>query len=96
VLQYHFNWKTLSAIAGVPCWNFYFRMFPGAIRSPAAHPVPGAPAVPHSWQAAIVWDGLPGGHRSRAVWQFVQQQRGRLRLEYLPGYAPELNPERIT
>jgi len=39
----------------------------------------------------IVWDGLPG-HRSRAVWEFVQQQRGRLRLEFLPAYAPELNP----
>src|SRR5271166_4895621 len=44
-----------------------------------------------SGKLLIVWDGLPG-HRSRAVWQFVQQQRGRLWLEYLPGYAPELNP----
>ena len=34
VLQYHFNWKTLSAIAGVTWWNFYFRLFPGTIRSP--------------------------------------------------------------
>src|SRR5207237_8017280 len=34
VLQYHFNWKTLSAMAGVTWWNFYFRLFPGAIRSP--------------------------------------------------------------
>jgi len=33
VLQYHFNWKMLSAIAGVTWWNFYFRLFPGAIRS---------------------------------------------------------------
>src|SRR3989454_8940916 len=32
VLQYHFNWKTLSAMAGVTWWNFYFRLFPGAIR----------------------------------------------------------------
>ena len=91
VLQYHFNWKTLSAIAGVTWWNFYFRLFPGAIRSPQiiqflAHlsrHIPG--------KLLIIWDGLPG-HRSRAVWEFVQQQRGRLWLEYLPGYAPELNP----
>ena len=34
MLQYHFNWKTLSAMAGVTWWNFYFRLFPGAIRSP--------------------------------------------------------------
>ena len=91
VLQYHFNWKTLSAIAGVTWWNFYFRLFPGAIRSPQiieflshlSRHIPG--------KLMIVWDGLPG-HRSHAVWEFVQQQRGRLWLEYLPGYAPELNP----
>jgi len=34
VLQYHFNWKMLSAMAGVTWWNFYFRLFPGAVRSP--------------------------------------------------------------
>ena len=39
----------------------------------------------------IVWDGLPA-HRSRAVWDFVRQQRGRIWLEFLPAYAPELNP----
>src|SRR5438445_9562577 len=33
LLQYHFNWKTLSAMAGVTWWNFYFRLFPGTIRS---------------------------------------------------------------
>jgi hypothetical protein len=26
VLQYHFNWKMLSAMAGVTWWNFYFRL----------------------------------------------------------------------
>ena len=34
VLQYHFNWKSLSAIAGVTWWRFYFRLYPGAIKSP--------------------------------------------------------------
>jgi hypothetical protein len=33
VLQYRFNWKMLLAIAGVTWWNFYFRLFPGAIRT---------------------------------------------------------------
>jgi len=33
VLQYHFNWKTLAAVAGVTWRRFYFRLFPGAIRS---------------------------------------------------------------
>jgi hypothetical protein len=34
VLQYHFNWKTPSAMAGVTWWNFYFRLFLGAIKNP--------------------------------------------------------------
>ena len=91
VLQYHFNWKTLSAMAGVTWWNFYFRLFPGAIRSPQiieflSHLLRHIPG-----KLLIVWDGLPG-HRSRMVWDFVRQQRGRLWLEFLPAYAPELNP----
>jgi len=86
-----FNWKTLSAMAGVTWWNFYFRLFPGAIRSPQIieflmhllRHIPG--------KLLIVWGGLPG-HRSGAVWDFVRQQKGCLWLEFLPTYAPELNP----
>ncbi|MBZ5631098.1 MAG: transposase, partial [Acidobacteriia bacterium] len=55
------------------------------------HRVSLAPDAAHSGQLLIIWDGLPG-HHSRAVWDFVRQQRGRLWPEYLPGYAPELNP----
>jgi transposase len=39
----------------------------------------------------IVWDGLTA-HRSRLTWEFIRQQRGRLWVEFLPGYVPELNP----
>jgi hypothetical protein len=34
VLQYHFNWKVLSAIAGITWWNFYFRLCQRTIRAP--------------------------------------------------------------
>jgi len=34
VLQYSFSWKQLSVIAGVSFWRFYFRLFPGSIKSP--------------------------------------------------------------
>ena len=91
VLQYHFNWKTLSAMAGVTWWNFYFRLFPGSIRSPQvvkflAHLLRHIPG-----RLLVVWDGLRS-HRGRLVWDFVRQQRGRIWLEFLPAYAPELNP----
>ena len=31
VLQYHFNWKTISVAAGMTFWNFYFRIFDKAV-----------------------------------------------------------------
>ena len=33
VIQQSFSWKQMSAIAGLSCWRFYFRFFPGAIKS---------------------------------------------------------------
>jgi transposase len=39
----------------------------------------------------IVWDRLPS-HRSKMTRDFVAEQGERLWMEYLPGYAPELNP----
>jgi transposase len=91
VLQYHFSWKNLSVIAGITVFNFYFRMYPGAIKAPQIiqflehlmHQIPG--------KILLIWDRLPG-HRSRAVGEFVAKQRGRLVIEFLPAYAPELNP----
>jgi transposase len=40
----------------------------------------------------LVVDGHPT-HRSKVVKEFVASTRGRLRLFYLPGYSPELNPD---
>jgi transposase len=40
----------------------------------------------------LVLDGHPV-HRSKAVKQFAASTNGRLRLFFLPGYAPELNPD---
>jgi transposase len=39
----------------------------------------------------VVWDGSPI-HRRAAVTAFVAGSRGRVRVEGLPGYAPDLNP----
>lgn len=39
----------------------------------------------------MIWDGLPV-HRSRLVREFVAGQGSQIQLEYLPAYAPELNP----
>jgi transposase len=91
VLQFHFNWKTLSAIAGIIWWTFYFRLFPGTIRSPQvveflAHLMRHIPG-----DILVIWDGLRS-HRSRLVRDFVEETNGRIEIEFLPAYAPELNP----
>jgi transposase len=91
VLQYHFNWKLLSAMAGITWWRFYFRLFPGAIRGPQViefltHLLAQLPG-----RLLVIWDGLPA-HRSRLVQHWVASQQARLELERLPAYAPELNP----
>ena len=39
----------------------------------------------------IVWDRLPA-HRSRLVREFIELSEGHIVMEYLPPYAPELNP----
>jgi transposase len=39
----------------------------------------------------VIWDGSPI-HRRSEVNEFVSETRGKVRLEALPGYAPDLNP----
>src|SRR3954471_9810703 len=39
----------------------------------------------------VIWDGSPI-HRRAEVREFVSETRGKVRLEALPGYAPDLNP----
>ena len=91
VLQYHFNWKIMSAAAGITWWNFYFRLYPDTIRAPQvvdflAHLLRHLPG-----KLLVLWDHLPQ-HRSWMVTEFIATTRGRLVTEYLPSYAPELNP----
>ncbi len=40
----------------------------------------------------VVEDVLGGDHRSKITQPFIRDQNGRLKAEYLPPYAPELNP----
>ena len=91
VLQYSFSWKQLSVIAGVSFWRFYFRFFPGSIKSPQIVEFLKALQATIGRKMLIVWDRLQA-HRSRLVKDYVEKQRGALALEYLPAYAPELNP----
>jgi len=91
VLQYHFNWNKLSAIAGITLWTFYFRLYPGTIRTAEVIDfllqlrcqIPG--------KLLVIWDGL-ASHRSTILKEFISDLDGEIVLERLPAYAPELNP----
>jgi transposase len=43
----------------------------------------------------LVVDGHPS-HRAKIVTQFVESTEGRLRLFFLPGYSPQLNPDEFV
>ena len=91
MLQYSFNWKTLSAVAGITWWNFYFQLHQGSIRSPQVVEFLSHLRRHIQKKLLVIWDRSKP-HRSRLVQQFVDDQKGAISLEYLPAYAPELNP----
>jgi transposase len=43
----------------------------------------------------LVVDGLPA-HKTKLVKDYVLSAKGRLTLHFLPGYAPELNPDELV
>lgn len=43
----------------------------------------------------LVIDGLPA-HKKACVRQYVAQTKGQLTLHFLPGYAPDLNPDELV
>lgn len=91
VVQYSFNWKQLSVVAGITYWRFYFRLFPGTIKGPQIVEFLKALRAQIKRKLLIVWDGL-GVHKSKLVREFVESLHGAIHIEFLPAYAPELNP----
>ena len=91
MIQETFGWQSLSLIAGLTWKGFLFRMHAGSIGSPQVveflevllRHLPGP--------LLVVWDGAPI-HRSALVRDFAAGTGGRLLLQRLPAYAPELDP----
>ena len=91
ILQYNFNWDKISAVAGITFYNFYFRLYKGSIKSAEVVGFLNALLRHIRGPLTIVWDRL-SAHKSKITRQFIADQGNRLVVEYLPGYAPELNP----
>jgi len=90
-LQYNFNWDSLSAVAGLTFYNFYFRLYQGSVKSAEVVDFLAALLRHIPGPLLIIWDRL-SAHRSKLTRDFIAGQGERLWVEYLPGYAPELNP----
>jgi hypothetical protein len=83
VLQYHFNWKTISVAAAMTLWSFYFQIFEKAIAKEQVVEFLAYLVQQLPYPLLIVWDRLPA-HRSRLVAEFVELLQGQIVLEYLP------------
>jgi transposase len=91
VLQHHFHWNNLSAIAGITFWNFYFRLFPGSIKSPQVILFLEHLLRHIGGKLLVVWDRL-NAHRSYMLADYLAARHPLIQVEFLPAYAPELNP----
>ena len=91
MLHETFNWKSLSIIGGLALWRFYFQMHTGSIKSPQVVEFLGHLQRHIPGKLMILWDRAPI-HRSLLVRNYVAGTRGRIVIEGLPAYAPELNP----
>jgi transposase len=91
ILEFNFNWKRISAIAGVSFCELWFALHEGTIRAPQVIEFVKQLQARIGQKLLLIWDGL-SAHGSRAVRSFLESLGEAVRVERLPSYAPELNP----
>ena len=97
VLRHRFGWKRLS-VAGALAYeadgsaaHLVFQLRPGADNDVALIQFLSELNQLEQRPVVLIWDGLPS-HRSGRMREWLASQRSWLRVEQLPGYAPDLNP----
>lgn len=91
VIRETFGWKSLSIIGAIGLWRILFRIHPGAIKGPQVVDFLKVLARHTRQPLMVIWDGAPI-HRSRLVTDYIASTGGKIVVERLPAYAPELNP----
>jgi hypothetical protein len=71
----NFNWKSLSVAAGLTSWNFYFRIYAGAVKKEQVVDFLEALMRHLRRPLLVVWDRLPA-HRSRLVQDYIAGLQG--------------------
>lgn len=91
VLEMNFNWDKLSVIGGISLKSIYFQFHEESIKSEQVTSFLDHLQRYIKGRILVIWDGLPA-HRSKIVANYLAQTKGRVWVERLPAYAPELNP----
>lgn len=98
VLRHRFVWKRLSLVGALAYEpdgsdaHLVFQLRPGAYNDETLIEfLTELNELEHQRPVLLIWDGLPS-HRSRRMSEWIASQRRWLRVERLPGYAPDLNP----
>ena len=98
ILVAPFNWKRLSAIASLVTTpqarrvGLCLRLQPGTVKQPQVLAyLKSLKQYVGRRKAILLWDRLPA-HRGAKVQAWIARQSNWLTMEYLPPYAPELNP----
>lgn len=91
LLHANFNWSHLTVTAALIPHRMYFRVCPKATDQAQAiaflaHVVRQIPG-----HLLLIWDRLPV-HHGALVPRYLRSLDGWIQQEYLPAYAPELNP----
>jgi transposase len=88
--------QAVNAISAVnPRGAFWYRVFTGRLNAGTFRTFLQAFLRGRRQPVFLVVDGHPA-HRAHLIAQFVQAKRGRLELHFLPGYAPDLNPDEFV
>ncbi len=97
ILRLPFNWKRLSAISALAATpagrktRLFLSLQHGNVNSDSViHFLRNLRRHIHG-KVVLLWDRLPA-HRSKLTQQFIRSQLRWLRAEFLPAYAPKLNP----
>ena len=91
VMEMNFNWDKLSVIGGISLKSIYFQIHEESIKSDEVIGFLDHLQRYIGGKLLVIWDGLPA-HRSKAVAEYLATTKGRVWVERLPAYAPELNP----
>jgi hypothetical protein len=91
VLQIRCQVSILSVIAAIDEATFRFRFVAGAVKADQFARFLKTLCRTAGERLLVIWDGLPG-HKSRRVKEQVSSMNGQIAMDYLPAYAPELNP----